>query len=249
LLPARENITLIAMMNPQTIIIGIVWYIVFLFSTVCHEGAHALVAMWGGDLTAFHGGQVSLNPIPHIRRSPWGMIVVPILSYALVGWMVGWASAPYDPDWQRRYPRRAAWMALAGPSANLILLLLAATAIRSLMHFGVLRAPGEVDFSHLTELANGTTNLGTAFLSILFSLNLLLFTFNLFPAPPLDGNTGITIFMKESTALRFVDWCRTSGYGFIGLLAAWYLFGRIFEPIFFFSLRALYPGVGYSFGT
>jgi hypothetical protein len=42
--------------HPEVITLGIVWYLAFLFSTVCHEGAHALVAKWGGDLTAFHGG-------------------------------------------------------------------------------------------------------------------------------------------------------------------------------------------------
>jgi len=98
--------------QPEVITLGILWYIVFLFSTVCHEGAHALVAKWGGDLTAFHGGQVSLNPWPHIRREPFGMVVFPILTYVMGGWMMGWASAPYDPAWERRHPRRAAWMAL-----------------------------------------------------------------------------------------------------------------------------------------
>ena len=83
------------------------WYVAFLLSITCHEGAHALAAKLGGDLTAFHEGQVSLNPVPHIRREPFGAVVVPLLSYILGGWMIGWASAPYDPDWQRRHPHRA----------------------------------------------------------------------------------------------------------------------------------------------
>ncbi len=83
----------------------------------------------GGDPTAFHGGQVSLNPLPHIRREPVGLVVVPILSYFVAHWMIGWASAPYNPSWQQRYPKRAAWMALAGPAANFALVILAAIAI------------------------------------------------------------------------------------------------------------------------
>jgi hypothetical protein len=79
----------------------------------------------GGDTTAAEGGQATLNPIPHIRRSPFGMVVVPIVSYLLGGWMIGWASAPFNPAWQRQYPRRSAWMALAGPAANFSLMLLA----------------------------------------------------------------------------------------------------------------------------
>src|SRR5215468_4693673 len=101
-------------MDSQLLLMGLVWYVVFLLSTTCHEAAHALVAKWGGDLTAFRGGQVTLNPLPHIRREPFGMVLFPILSYALGGWMMGWASAPYDPTWCRMYPRRAAKMALAG---------------------------------------------------------------------------------------------------------------------------------------
>ena len=53
--------------------------------------------IWVGDSTAFHGGQVTLNPIPHIQREPVGMVIVPILSYVFAHWMMGWASAPYDP--------------------------------------------------------------------------------------------------------------------------------------------------------
>src|SRR5260221_13353403 len=111
--------------STQLLAYGFVWYVAFLFSTTCHEAAHALVAKLGGDETAAEGGQVTLNPIPHIRRSPYGMVLVPIVSFLLGGWMIGWASAPFDPAWQRQYPRRSAWMALAGPSANFALILLA----------------------------------------------------------------------------------------------------------------------------
>ena len=64
----------------ESIVLGITWYVAFLLSTTCHEAAHALAAKVGGDLTAFHGGQVSLDPIPHIRREPYGMVLFPILS-------------------------------------------------------------------------------------------------------------------------------------------------------------------------
>lgn len=63
-------------MTPDFLALGLIWYIVFLFSTTCHEGAHSLVAHLGGDPTAFQAGQVSLNPIPHIRREPIGLLVV-----------------------------------------------------------------------------------------------------------------------------------------------------------------------------
>jgi hypothetical protein len=124
-------------MDTDAVLLGITWYVVFLLSTTCHEAAHALAAKLGGDLTAFHGGQVTLDPIPHIRREPFGMVVFPILSYFLGGWMMGWASAPYDPFWAQRHPHRAAWMSLAGPGANFTLTILAALSIHAGLWMGV----------------------------------------------------------------------------------------------------------------
>src|SRR5262245_29302027 len=66
--------------------IGLLWFIAFLFSTTVHEAMHALVAWKGGDPTAYHGGQVSLSPIPHIKREPIGMLVVPLLTSLTQGW-------------------------------------------------------------------------------------------------------------------------------------------------------------------
>ncbi len=65
----------------------IIWYIVFLLSTTFHEFAHAFVAKLGGDLTAYNGGQVSLDPIPHIRREPLGMLVFPLL-FLFIAWQI-----------------------------------------------------------------------------------------------------------------------------------------------------------------
>lgn len=230
-------------MDPQFLTFGLIWYIVFLFSTTCHEGAHALVARIGGDPTASHGGQVSLNPIPHIRREPFGLVVVPILSYFIAHWMIGWASAPYDPAWQRRYPRRAAWMALAGPGANFALVIVSAVAIRTGIALGYFQMPPSAAFTRVTEAAApGVAGFAATFLSILFVLNLLLGTFNLFPVPPLDGNTGITLFMSEGAAHRFLDWTHRQGLGFAGLLLAWVLFDKVFGIVFRISLAVLYPG-------
>ncbi len=111
-------------------VIGIKWYLVFLFSTAFHEAAHAWAAFKLGDDTAYRGGQVTLDPTPHLRREPIGMVVVPILSYLAGGWMIGWASAPYNATWALQHPRRSAGTSLAGPAANVALVLLAATCIR-----------------------------------------------------------------------------------------------------------------------
>jgi len=233
-------------MQNTDIALGAIWYIVFLFSTTCHEAAHSLVAKLGGDVTAAEGGQVTLNPIPHIRRSPFGMVVVPILSFALGGWMIGWASAPFNPEWQQRYPRRSAWMALAGPTANFTLMLLAGIAIRLGVSLGFFRPPDFIrSFSGLVlSTSSADPTFLTSALSILFVLNLLLGTFNLLPVPPLDGSTGIMLIMPEGAALRYLGWVRHSGsFALIGLVIAWQLFDRIFQPVLFFALHALYGGV------
>jgi Zn-dependent protease len=231
-------------MTPDFLILGLIWYIVFLFSTTCHEGAHSLAARLGGDPTAALGGQASLNPLPHMTREPFGTVVVPILTYLLPPhFMIGWASAPYDPYWQRRYPRRAAWMSLAGPAANFFLMVCAGLAIHAGMANGMFRMPESAGFTHITEAAvPGTAGFAATFLSILFVLNLLLGTFNLLPVPPLDGNTGVTLLMSEKAALRFLDWSHSQGFGMVGLLLAWILYGKIFNFIFESSLGVLYPG-------
>ena len=228
-------------MNPSLLANGAVWYIVFLFSLTCHEAAHALVAKWGGDPTASRGGQVTLNPIPHMRREVFGTIIMPILSYAVGGWMIGWASAPYDPRWRDRHPLRAAWMALAGPLANVTLVLIAAVAIRVLILTGILAEPDRVGFTHVVDAAAPGAAEGVAFLvSILFSLNLLLALFNLIPVPPLDGSSAIGLVLGENGARRFAAMTRNPTLAIVGLLLCWQVFPYIFRPLFWMSLRWLY---------
>lgn len=225
--------------------LGVAWYAVFLLAITCHEGAHAWAAKLGGDPTAFHAGQVTLSPLPHIRREPFGTVVVPVLSYALGGWMIGWASAPYDPFWAERHPRRAAWMALAGPAANLALLLVAAGAIRAGVSVGVFTAPQTATPTRIVEATQpGTLAAVATLLSVLFVLNLLLFVFNLLPVPPLDGNTAITLLMSEEMGRRFREFTRS--FGLLGLLLAWFLFGRLFGPLYTLALNLLHPGTSYG---
>lgn len=218
-------------LQPQLIALGFIWYVAFLFSTTCHEAAHALAAKIGGDETAFAGGQVSLNPVPHIQREPWGMVVFPILSLILTGNLFGWASAPYDPLWERRHPRRAAWMALAGPATNYTLMLIAAVILRVGWSYHWLRV----------DESTGRADFATSVLGVFFFLNLLLGTFNLLPVPPLDGSTGIMLFMGETRAQRYLDWLRGNSYAIVGLLAAVMGFPYIFRPIEGVTMFALLP--------
>lgn len=235
------------MLDPEILALAPIWYVVFLLSLTCHEAAHALAADWGGDPTAALGGQVTLNPLPHVRREPFGTILVPILSLVLGGWMIGWASAPFDPYWQQRYPRRAAWMALAGPAANLVLVIIAALAIHTGMALGYFSPPMSAGFTHIVDAEPGGAAEALApFLSLLFSQNLLLMSFNLIPVAPLDGATVIGLFVSESTALKIYDFMRQPGMSLLGLVIAWKLFGEIFSPLFWFAMNVLYTGVTYG---
>jgi Zn-dependent protease len=231
-------------MNADSLLLGVTWYIVFLLSTTCHEAAHALAAKLGGDLTAFHGGQVSLNPVPHVRREPFGMVVFPILSYLVGGWMMGWASAPFDPLWAQQHPRHAARMSLAGPGANLALTILAALLIHAGIWMGVFAHPDFANFTHIAVAVRPGAGEGAAtLLSVTFSLNLLLGVFNLLPVPPLDGFAAIGLFLPENAARRFQKLgFQMRGFSMIGLLIAWRVFNPIFDPIFVFALRVLYSG-------
>jgi Zn-dependent protease len=208
-------------LSPELLALGFIWYVAFLFSTTCHEAAHALAAKIGGDDTAFAGGQVSLNPIPHIQREPWGMVVIPILSLIINGSIIGWASAPYNPEWERRHPRRAAWMALAGPATNYTLMLIAAVALRLGWAQGWLHE----------DAVTGKPDFASNVLGAFFSLNLLLGTFNLLPVPPLDGSTAIMLFMGEIRSQRYLDWLRGNSYAMVGLLLAIVAFRYVYAPI------------------
>lgn len=225
---------------------GLLWYVIFLLSTTFHEAAHAFAAMKLGDTTAYEGGQVSLNPLPHIRREPFGTVLMPFLSFFMSGWMIGWASTPYDPRWALRFPQRSALMSLAGPTANLLLVLTAALIIRLGVFTDIFQAPERITFSHVVETTHPGFSLGLGvFLSILFSLNLLLLVFNLIPLPPLDGSGLAPLLLPEDKAFAYLQFINNPGFAFIGLVLAWKLFDLLFNPLHLFFINLLYPGMHY----
>jgi Zn-dependent protease len=226
----------------DTIVLGLTWFVVFLFSTTLHEAGHAFAAWRLGDPTAYEGGQVSLNPIPHIQREPFGMVLVPLITFALSGWMMGWASAPYDPYWAHNYPKRAGIMALAGPAANLILVLLSGVLIRVGIVAGWFYVPASLSFTQIVA-GQGWAEGAAVPISILFMLNLLLFVFNLLPVPPLDGSAILPMFLSDSLNQRYQALLHQPMLSLIGLLIAWKVFPYIFQPVSILALKMLYPGL------
>jgi Zn-dependent protease len=226
---------------------GFIWFVAFLFSTTVHEAMHAFVAWKGGDSTAYHGGQVSLSPIPHIRREPIGMLVVPLLTSLTQGWAMGWASAPYDPVWAERHPKRAALMAAAGPAGNFMIAALAFVLIKVGLAAGFFAAPASANFSRIiVSAAAGNADFVATMLSVLLMLNVLLGTFNMLPLPPLDGGAVFSIFLPEHLGRRVRELQNNGSLSIIGLLVAWQLFPSLTGPIFSTVLKIVHPGSLYE---
>ncbi len=225
---------------------ALVFYVAFLFSVTVHEAAHAWAALRGGDPTAYHGGQVTLDPIPHIRREPVGMVLLPLITVAISGWPFGFASAPYDPDWARAHPRRAAWMALAGPAANLALVLIAALLIRAGIALEIFFPPPSIRFAAITAAATPGLEQVGYIVGVFFSMNLVLFVLNLLPVPPLDGAGALPLLLSERASEAWMNVTREPMLGWIGILIAWRIFDEIFMPVFFFAVDLMYPEMVYG---
>jgi Zn-dependent protease len=80
------------------------------------------------------------------------------------------------------------------------------------------------------------------FTSILFTLNVVMFTFNLIPIAPLDGSAAVTLLMDERLADRYRELMLQPAVSTFGLFFAWQAYGPVFRPLFRLALRCLYPG-------
>jgi Zn-dependent protease len=168
-------------------------------------------------------------------REPFGTVIIPLLTFFMLNgsWMMGWASAPYDPLWEERYPKRAAAMALAGPLANLVLAGIGLMAMKVGLVLGWWEPLG-AGFDHLVapvDVENGFAEGAGRMLSVLMGLNLVLFVFNLIPMPPLDGASVLAGLF--SPARRFVFWLRSNPLGgLLGIVIAWNLLPMLLRPVY-----------------
>lgn len=233
-------------MEEGQLLTGFLWFVAFLFSTTVHEAMHAFAAYRGGDPTAYHGGQVSLSPVPHIRREPVGMLVVPLLTALTQGWAIGWASTPYDPRWAAAYPKREALMAAAGPAGNLLLALVALVILRAGLAAGWFTAPASLNFESLVAGPQGAPSFAGVLLSILLMLNVLLAAFNLIPLPPLDGASIVGIALPAHFSRRMRELSGSPMFQLAGLVVAWRIFPVIVQPIFAAVIKLVHPALTYS---
>jgi Zn-dependent protease len=222
------------------------WFLLFLLSAPVHEAAHGWVAKLGGDLTAYSTGQVTLNPLPHIKHQPIGMIVLPIISLLILGWPFGYASVPYDPVWAHNHPRKAAWMSAAGPAANLLIVVLCVIVVKVGIITGIFLEPHSVGLIHIVDpKSEGPLSWLPIVISMLFSLNLIMFILNLIPFPPLDGSGIVSLFLKDDAARSYRGIISNPMFGFIGLLLAWQIFNPIFNKVFPWVMNIIYWGAGF----
>jgi Zn-dependent protease len=171
-----------------------------LFAITLHEAAHAYAARYFGDNTAYAQGRMTLNPLSHVDL--FGTIIIPIALYLTSGFVFGYAKPVPVQFGNLRNPKRdMAWVALAGPLANFIMALLWLILAIVLVATNV----GE-EFPHKVAQAGIVTNL-------------LIFAFNLFPLPPLDGGRVLTSMLPHRLAFKFA---KLEPYGFFILLALLY---------------------------
>jgi Zn-dependent protease len=156
--------------------------------------------------------------------------------------MMGWASAPYDPRWEDRHPRRAAAMSAAGPAANFILFAIAFSVLKFGLHVGFWTVPqDEISLDRLVAAAPGALGIVDAagrFLSVVMGLNLILGVFNLLPFPPLDGISVVSGIVPPLRAL-YQKMRATPALGIVGVIVAWRVSPYVVGPVLRAAVHAL----------
>jgi Zn-dependent protease len=148
----------------------LVYALPVLFAITIHEAAHGYVARYLGDNTAYMMGRVTLNPLKHI--DPIGTIAMPLMLYFATSgaFLFGYAKpVPVNFGQLRRPKRDMVWVALAGPASNFVQAIAWAVLFSLLAGFGV-------DERFFLDMAKAGV-----------LVNLVMWAFNLFPLPPLDG--------------------------------------------------------------
>jgi Zn-dependent protease len=184
-----------------------------LFAITLHEAAHGYVARHFGDMTAHAQGRISLNPVRHIDIL--GTIVVPLvillLSYGKL--LFGWAKpVPVNYSALRKPRQHMAWVAAAGPGANLVMAILWAVVLRLAIGMTDRSAAWmEVARLHGTDgLIQAVMKYGSSAVEFLIAVsaagilvNLVLMLLNLLPILPLDGGRIVASLLPSRAAWRF----------------------------------------------
>ncbi len=150
---------------------------VLVMSVVIHEVSHGYAAYFLGDSTAKFSGRLTLNPLKHL--DPVGSVLIPASLILLnAPMLIGWAlPVPYNPANLRGGKWGSAWVAFAGPLANIAIALGFGLALRVL------------------GLSSALAPESLIILVAIVYINLALAAFNLIPIPPLDGSKVLSAFL------------------------------------------------------
>ena len=199
-----------------------VWALPVIFAITLHEVAHGWVANKLGDGTAKMLGRLTVNPLKHI--DPIGTIVVPLVMIMFSGFAFGWAKPVPVNTRNLKNPRKdMALVAVAGPIANVLMAL-----------FWVL-------FLKLVSLVVTDINIAKGLMDMANAgiiINLVLFVFNLFPIPPLDGSKVLAGFVPPSIS-DILD--KIEPYGFFIVMGLLYfgVLNKVLNPIIGFFLHTI----------
>ena len=205
-----------------------------LFAITIHEAAHGYVARYLGDNTAYMMGRVTLNPFPHI--DPIGTILMPLMLYFATSgaFLFGYAKpVPVNFGHLRRPKRDMVWVALAGPASNF------AQAILWAVAFSLLVGVGAHERFFLEMCKAGVL------------VNLVMWAFNLFPLPPLDGGrilVGLLPWRQAQWLARVEPWgfFIVLGLVLLGIVGTWWLLPLIklgYAGLDFLHLSTPFPRI------
>ena len=192
-IPFEGHLRQLAFMDFANLIQTVAIYAIpVLFAITIHEAAHGYAAKHFGDNTAWMMGRMTLNPLKHI--DPVGTILMPLMLYfATSGAFVFGYAKPVPVQFGKlRNPKRdMVWVALAGPAVNLL------QALAWGILFYLLTAAGVTEPFFLKMCQGGIL------------ANVVMFVFNLFPLPPLDGGrilVGLLPYRAAVAVSRIEPW-------------------------------------------
>lgn len=192
----KPELTLKFQMGEIDWIIKIFGFVVLILSVMLHESAHAYTALFSGDPTAKEQGRISLNPLKHIDL--FGTIILPAIMFFLPGGVVfGWAKpVPVEPANYRKYRRGTLAVSSSGVAVNFLLALFSCSMLATvgiLLH-RIYPGMSTADFMTLGKqvVLSGVPDAWLWTIVIEFfksgiQINMVLFSLNILPVPPLDG--------------------------------------------------------------